>query len=32
MYFDLWGCEDEFVFDPKQNTYVSKEDVEVEMV
>ncbi len=31
MYFDLWGCEDEFVFDPKQNTYVAKEDVEVEM-
>ena len=32
MYFDLWGCEDEFVFDPVKNTYVSKENVEVEAV
>lgn len=31
MYFELWGCEDEFVFDPKLNTYVSKEDAEMEV-
>lgn len=30
LYFDLWGCEDEFEFDPEKNTYVSK-DREEEM-
>ncbi len=27
LYFDMWGCEEDFVFDPKKNTYVEKEDV-----
>lgn len=31
LYFDLWGCEDEFVFDPKKNTYVSREDSDIEI-
>lgn len=30
MYFDLWGCEDEFKFDPVKGTYVEKEVMEVE--
>ena len=32
MYFDLWGCEEEFVFDPNQNTYVEKNDQDAEMM
>ena len=31
MYFDLWGCEEEFVFDPKKNTYVERKDPEAEV-
>ena len=30
MYFELWGCEDEYVFNPKLNTYVSKDELEME--